>query len=275
MTAARYLIGLGNEVHKGLMFAWSERLQILIELPMFAVIVLLLGPLFGSGSKITSGQLRWSLDSGRISVLLLWFTVFAYFYMQSVKLFWRLLREIQTGTLEQVYLSPLPYWLVAAAGRVVAALIESMFVAAAMYGLVRIFVPLHYHWSVTALLPAGLLVVSAIGYSLVIGGLTLVWKRIEMLQDSLLTVLLIASVGAVPLIAVPHWLATGGRAFPMTSFLASLYGVLLGHKPAFALWGTGGLVWMLITAAAYLAVGILAFRLGEQTAKRRGTLGHY
>jgi hypothetical protein len=34
----------------------------------------------------------------------------------------------------------------------------------------------------------------------------------------------------------------------------------------------GRLVWLLVTAAGYLLAGILAFRLGEHTAKRRGSL---
>jgi hypothetical protein len=60
-------------------------------------------------------------------------------YFQAVKLFWRLLGEIQSGTLEQV---PAASWLVAAAGRVVAALIETLIVVAAIYSTVSAFVPL-------------------------------------------------------------------------------------------------------------------------------------
>jgi ABC-2 type transport system permease protein len=266
---------MGNEIRKGLLFAWSERLQILIELPMFAVFVLLLGPLLGAGHQITSGHLHWTLDSGRTSVLVLWFTPFTFFYMQVVKLFWRLLAEIQSGTLEQVYLSPLPSWLVAAGGRVVAALIESALVAAGTYGIVSAFVPLHYHWTASALLPLASGAIAAIGLSLIIGGLTLVFKRIQLLNDSVLILVMIGSAGALPLLAVPGWMAAAGRAFPLTAEIASLYGVLLGHRSVTAPWGTGGLVWLLITAAAYLAAGILAFRLGERTAKTRGTLGSY
>ena len=60
--------------------------------------------------------------------------------MQSVKLFWRLLSEIRTGTIEQVYLSPLPSWVVAAAGRMVAALIETLILMGMTYGIVSAFV---------------------------------------------------------------------------------------------------------------------------------------
>jgi ABC-2 type transport system permease protein len=47
--------------------------------------------------------------------------------------------------------------------------------------------------------------------------------------------------------------------------------VLIARRPVIALWGTGGLAWLLVTTAAYLTAGIAAFRLGEQTAKTRGT----
>jgi ABC-2 type transport system permease protein len=59
-------------------------------------------------------------------MLVVAFLPFFFFYMQSVKLLWRLLAEIQTGTIEQAYLSPLPSWLVAAAGRLVAAITETL-----------------------------------------------------------------------------------------------------------------------------------------------------
>jgi ABC-2 type transport system permease protein len=76
-----------------------------------------------------------------------------------VKLFWRLLGEIRAGTIEQVYLSPLPSWLVAAAGRVLAALIETLILIGVTYGLVSAFVTLVW-MAVTAAayLTAGLVV---------------------------------------------------------------------------------------------------------------------
>ena len=70
-------------------------------------------------------------------------------------------------------------------------------------------------------------------------------------------------------------MATGiGRVFPVISAVASLYGVMLGHRGVTGPRGTGGLVWAAVTAAAYLAAGILAFRAGERAsrpARRRGS----
>jgi ABC-2 type transport system permease protein len=271
----RFLTALGNEIRKGLLFAWAERLQIAMEVPFFTVFILLLGPLIGAGHQITAGHLSWTLNSQRISLLVVAFVPFGFFYLQAVKLFWRLLTEIQTGTIEQVYLSPLPSWLVAAAGRVVAALIETLALMGITYGLTSAFVTLHFHWTVAALLPTTFLIITGIGYSLIIGGMTLLWKRIQLLQETILGLVMIFAFATLPVIAVPGWFAGLSRVFPLTSSIASLYGVMLGHRGVTGLWGTGGLVSLIVTAAAYLAAGIIAFRVLERITKVRGTLGAY
>jgi hypothetical protein len=271
----RTLIALRNEVRKGLRFAWSERLQILIELPMFAVFILLLGPLLGQGHRVATGQAEWSLHSRTTSAMVVWFVPFIFFYMQVVKMFWRLLGEIQSGTIEQVYLSPLPPWLVAAAGRVLAAFLETLFVAAATYGLVSAFVTIDLHWTVAAVLPVAAIMVSGMGLSLMIAGATLVYKRIELAINGLLMTMMIFSASALPLIAVPAWWAAIAHAFPLTDGVGSLYRVMLANQSVTTLWGIGGLVPLLTVSGAYLLAGIGAFVLGERVAKRRGTLGRY
>jgi ABC-2 type transport system permease protein len=269
------VIAVGNEIRKGMLHAWSERLQILIELPMFAVFILLLGPTLGQGNAIATGHLRWSLQSGRTSVLVVWFVPFIFFYMQVVKTFWRLLGEIQAGTIEQVQLSPLPPWLVIAAGRVLAALVETLVVAAATYGIVSIFVPLRIAWNLAALPAAAGVVVAALGVSLIVAGATLVWKRIQLVNDTVLMLVFLLSAAAIPMVHVPGWWSDASRAFPLTAGVAGLYRVLIAHHATPATWGMGGLVWIAVTAAGYLATGIAAFGLGRRTAARRGTLARY
>ena len=271
----RFLTALGNEVGKGLRFAWSEKLQIVLELPFFIIMVLLLGPLLGAGHQIAAGRLSWTLNSQRISLLVVAFIPFFLFYMQSVKLFWRLLAEIQTGTIEQVYLSPLPSWLVAAAGRVVAALIETLLLAGVLYGVISAFVTLHFHWTFAALLPTTFLIITGIGYSLIIGGMTLLWKRIQLLQEGVLMLAMVFAFAALPVFTVPGWFAGLGRVLPLSSPVTSLYGVMLGHRGATGAWGTGGLVELIVTAAAYLVAGITVFRVLERMTRVRGTLGAY
>jgi ABC-2 type transport system permease protein len=270
-----FLIALGNEVRKGLRFAWAERLQILIELPMFGAFIVLLGPLLGQGQQVVTGEVTWSLDSGTTSIMVIWFVPFIFFYMQVVKMFWRLLGEIQAGTIEQVYLSPLPSWLIAAAGRVVAAFLETLLVAAGTYGIVSTFVPIRIDWNAAALLPAVMIMVAAVGVSLIIAGATLVWKRIQLVNDTVLLMVMLFSASAVPLIDVPGWWAQASHAFPLTDGIGSLYKALLTDQSITSPWGVGGLVPMLVGSVAYLAAGIIAFGMGERVAKRRGTLGRY
>ncbi len=268
-------IALCNEIRKGLRFAWSERLQILIELPMFAVFIILLGPLLGQGGNIASGRVDWSLNSQTTSAMIVWFVPFIFFYMQVVKMFWRLLGEIQAGTLEQVYLSPLPPWLVAAAGRVAAAFLETLFVAAASYGIVSVFVRIQLHWSAAALLPAFAIMIAAVGLSLIIAGATLVYKRIEIVNDGVLMMVMIFSASALPLIQVPNWWAVASHAFPLTDGVGSLYNVMIAHRSVTSAWGIGGLVPLFTVSTAYLLAGIGTFILGGRVAKNRGTLGRY
>ncbi len=268
-------IALRNEIRKGLRFAWSERLQILIELPMFAVFIILLGPLLGQGGNIASGRVDWSLNSQTTSAMIVWFVPFIFFYMQVVKMFWRLLGEIQAGTLEQVYLSPLPPWLVAAAGRVAAAFLETLFVAAASYGIVSAFVRIQLHWSAAALLPAFAIMIAAVGLSLIIAGATLVYKRIEIVNDGVLMMVMIFSASALPLIQVPNWWAVASHAFPLTDGVGSLYNVMIAHRSVTSAWGIGGLVPLFTVSTAYLLAGIGTFILGGRVAKNRGTLGRY
>ncbi len=102
------------------------------------------------------------------------------------------------------------------------------------------------------------------GYSLIIAGMTLLWKRIQLLQATFLLLVQIFAISALPLLSVPGWFTGIGRFFPVTSALASLYGVMLGQRGVTELWATGGLVWVIVTAIAYLAAGIGTFRVLER-----------
>lgn len=270
----RPAVAIGNEVVKGLLHGWAERWQIVFETAMFAAMMLLFAALLGQGDAIVEGRLAWQLDPERTAWLLVGFGAFTFHYLQTQKLFWRLLGEIQTGTLEQVYLSPLPSWVVAAAGRMVANVIETTFVVAALYAAVRLAVPLPITASLDAVIPLVGLVAAAVGYSLFIGGLTLRWKRIEVLNDGLHMIVLFLGGAMVPLDLLPDWMAAIGRTLPITHPIEGLRTVLVDDA-ALTRFGDGGLVWMAATAAGWLLLGAVAFHRGDRTARNNGTLNRY
>lgn len=242
---------------------------------MFIATALLLAAVVGRGEEIATGRVDWSLDEYRTTWMFLGFAAFMFYYLQTAKIFWRLLAEIQTGTLEQVRLSPLPSWVIAIAGGVLASVIEVTFVLAGVYLAVELVAGLDLHWRVEGLLPLLFLVAAAAGYSLVIGGLTLVWKRIELVNEGLYAVLFMFGGLFVPLDGMPDWAAAIARLLPLFHATQSLRNVLLDGRSATTLWGDGGLVWLIATTTGWLLAGILVFQLGEWIAKRQGSLSRY
>lgn len=275
LTVPRSAVAIGNEVLKGLRHAWAERVQILIELPLFVVSVLLFSLLLGRGDQVAAtGRLPWELDPYQTTWLFLGFAVFAFVYLQSVKTFWRLLGEIQAGTLEQTYLSPLPAWLNIAVGRVVAAVVETAFVVGALYLVMSLLVELQVIWGAGVLAPLAFAIVGGAGYSLVIAGLTLAWKRVELLQELVLMFLMFGSGAILPLANLPGWIAAVAELVFLTHSVEAVRTTLLDGQ-SIALWGTGGWVWLSATAAGWLALGVLAFTFGNRFARQRGSLTGY
>lgn len=129
--------------------------------------------------------------------------IFTFVYLQSVKTFWRLLAEIQTGTLEQNYLSPIPAWVNIAVGRLLAAVVETAIVVAVLFAVTSLAVDLQLTWRPDALIPLGFAVAGGAGYSLMIAGLTLAWKRVELLQELVLVLIMFGSGSMLPLTNCP------------------------------------------------------------------------
>jgi len=274
-TVARTFTAVGNEIVKGLRHGWGERLQIVIELPLFIAFLLLLSFTAGQAATIAAtGEVDWTLDARQTTWMLLGFAAFAYTYLHVVKMFWRLLAEIQSGTLEQTYLSPLPSWVHAVAGRIVAAIAETAVVVAALVVVTSLFSRLELHWRFQALLPLALIIVGAAGLAMVIAGLTLVYKRIPLINDLVLMLVLFFSGAMYPVAQMPGWAQAVAEPLFLTHAMAGLRTVMLDAATPPAA-GFGGWTWMLATAAAWFAAGLLAFRLSERTAKRQGSLARY
>lgn len=274
MTPARGLTAIGNETVKGLRQGWSERLQILIEMPLFITFMLLLAFTIGEGEAIVDNRLDWTLDTAGASWLIIGLSAFIYSYLHVQKMFWRLLAEIQTGTLEQAYLSPLPSWVHVVIGRVISAIAETAIVVAIVYGVTNLFVSIDLYWRVEALLPLLLLFVGAAGLAMIIAGAALVWKRVMLLNDMALFFLMFFSGALMPLSRLPDWAETIGQPIFLTHSVEALRVVMV--EGGIVAWsGTGGWAWTVGTAFGWLAVGVLAFKLFERIAKWKGSLSHF
>ncbi len=110
---------------------------------------------------------------------------------------------------------------------------------------------------------------------MILGGLTLLFKRLEVLKDLFQTAVLIFGGVLVSLERMPGWMATIARFLPLTPGVEVLRKLLLEGISLGTLASDGTLLWLVGSAAAYLALGIVIFRWCERIAKRRGTLGQY
>lgn len=275
LTPRQALTAVGNETVKGLRHGWEERLQILIEMPLFVSFVLLLGFTIGQGESIaTTGELDWSLEPRQASWLLIGMVVFIYVYLHVQKMFWRFLAEIQTGTLEQTYLSPLPSWVHIVAGRIAAAVVETAVVVGVVYAGLNLFVRTDLHWRGAALVPLTLLIIGAAGLALMIAGITLVWKRIQILNDLILMMAFFFSGAALPIALMPGWAQQVGQPIFMTHATEALRITMLeGVNLPWT--GVGGWAWTLATAFGWFAAGLTVFRACERIAQGRGSLAHF
>src|SRR5262249_15904080 len=120
-----------------------------------------------------------------------------------------------------------------------------------------------------------LLVLGSAGYSLILGGLTLLFKRLEILKELFQLVVLIFSGVFIALNHLPGWMAAIARFLPLTPGVEVLRKMLLDGAWVMSLATNGLLMWQVGNATAYLLLGIVLFCWCERLAKRRGTLGQY
>ena len=263
----RLLGGFAAEVHKGLDGLRAGWLQIVIQavaFPLFYLIVVLF---------MGRGQLR---DELLIPVLfgMLALTVIN---EQVNRAFWGYLGDIQSGVLEQTYLTPLPSAALVL-GRQVAAIVAALPIAAAVLltGIVTAAlrggsIPFH----ASMIVPLATAVLGTCGLSLVLCGLTLAFKRIEIVTQVLVAVYAIVGGTLVPLASLPGWIATASRVVIPVAPAGEAIGDILAGATLPHLSTGWGLPWLLIQPVALIAVGITLFGTLQRQAKRRGTLGRY
>jgi ABC-type polysaccharide/polyol phosphate export permease len=255
---------LGNEVMKGLIDLWRGKVALLLEMISFGLFFLV----------ITFAQGKGNFHEVAVAPLLLGFIGYMFFHMQTNRLFWGLLGEIQSGTFEQMYLSPLPSWLLLL-GLAVASVVEALITAILMYFLIQLVVPVTISLRFSALLPLFLLVVSSVGYSLIVGGLTLRFKRLEILKELLQAVVFLFGGVFVSLNHMPYWMTTVARFLPITPGIVGLQQTLLVGNSLGLLTSNGTIFWLIGDGLVYLGLGIIIFRWCERQARRLGTLGQY
>lgn len=180
---------------------------------------------------------------------------------------WELTNEAQMGTLEQMYLTPAGFaW--AQAGYLIGDLLFFSVFEVAMIVLMMLTTHRYLHFDLVSIVPVLIFTLApAYGIGFAVGGLALVYKRIQaffQIVQFVLMGLLVVPVNRMP------W----ARLLPMSEGNALLRQIMAGGR---SLWQLPGqdLILLLATGIGYLALGLAAFGWAERVARRRGLLGQY
>lgn len=176
--------------------------------------------------------------------------------------------EAQTGTLEQIFLSPFGAPRVFLA-RAIASLALRLTLIVGILLILMGITGSRLQFPIALLLPMVTLLLAGYGLAFTMGACALIFKRVQQ-------VLGVFQFALLFLIAAPteewagagRWLAYALPMLPSTGLLRDL--MARGQPLNWSL-----LVVALINGLAYFALGLSLFRWAEQAAKRRGSLGGY
>jgi len=176
--------------------------------------------------------------------------------------------EAQTGTLEQVFLSPYGAPIVFLA-RAFASLVLRLTLIVGIVLLLMGITGSRLSFPVTLVLPLVTLVMAGYGLAFTMGACALVFKRVQQVLGVFQFVLLFLLAAPVEEWSGPmEYLRYLLPMLPSTGLLRDLMARDIGLD-----WWTFGLA--LLNGGAYLAIGLFVFRWAERVAKRRGTLSGY
>jgi ABC-2 type transport system permease protein len=178
--------------------------------------------------------------------------------------------EINAGTLEQAQLGPgAPELQVVS--RFAALGVEGLLGGGVLGVAFGAGFGLHFHLTPALVVPAVLTIVAALGYGLVITGLTVRVASIGAVTHVANMAVQFFGGMLVPVALFPHGLEIFARFLPITLGIEALDASLAGKSLA-ALWAGGTLPLLVVYALASFALGMAIYSLNIRRARRQGGL---
>lgn len=195
------------------------------------------------------------------------FTVWTLTIMAFSELSWALTREAQYGTLEQLYMSPLGFGWVVTCQVLAAAVISIVWVGVQLLAMM-VTTGRYLNVDLVSVLPLALFIIIGVyGVGLMMGGLQLVFKRVEgafQIMQFVFLGLVVAPVDSIPLLRV---LPVSMGSHLMNQVM--VHGASIFDIPA---WDLGALI---LGSLGFLLAGYAVFKSCERVCLERGLLGHY
>lgn len=258
------LLTIGNEIGKSFRHDWHYQFDRLAELVMMGITFAGLTFVVGGGR----------IERQQLPAALIGYLIWLYAAKVIVTMSWNLRDESQTGTLEQIYMSPTAAeWLLLsqAVSRLLTTTILIIPLVTSLILLLDVRLPLRP----AALLILLLTILGLFGFGLLLAGATLRFKQVESFADLVQYGLIFFNGAFIPIERFPPWLADFARLLPTTQGIRLLRDILLNGQSLANLWSGGTLLWLTLHSLAFFLAGWLIFKWCETAARRRGTLGQY
>jgi ABC-2 type transport system permease protein len=251
---------LGSETAKGLRLAWRRRGMVVTGIVLTTLTYLGIN-LFIGGGHIVEELMLLTLPA------MLAVTVAE---AAAINGSGGIAEEINGGTLEQTRLSPAPAYL-QVLGRMSALAVEGLLAATVLAVVFTTWFDLDYAWHAAALLPAALTVLNALGYGLVIIGLTLRVASIGAITHVFNMAIMFFGGMLVPVTAFPDEVQAFSHLVPTSLGVQALNTTLADGRLA-ASWSDGTLPWLLVHTAVLVVIGLATYTLAMRRALREGAL---
>jgi ABC-2 type transport system permease protein len=258
------LIAALNETRKGLLIQWSYRFNLIGEILTIGFVFI--GIIFFMGNG--------KLDAASLPSSLLGFVIWFYAAIAIGNMAWGLREEMQSGTLEQMYMSPAPASLITL-GRTLATLVTSTVVVTLVAAPLMLLLKIHLPFSWNGLPIFALTMAGLYGFGFLVGGAVLIFKQVETLANMVSNMLLFLNGAFLPVDHLPRWLEVIARTLPSTQGIIVLRRVMLEGQTLAMVWHDGSLPWLILHSTLYFFGGLAVFALCERIARQRGSLGQY
>lgn len=182
-------------------------------------------------------------------------------------------REAQVGTLEQVYLSPFgpPLILIF---RQIASLFVVTIMIACIAGIGILATKAKLEWNLQQTVPLLLItMVGLYGLGLILGGMALVFKRIQNLLMIVQFALLFVTMAQVE--RTTGILRLFVSTFPLSHGTGMIRTISLGKTTLSKLISEGQVTILILSSILYLLIGLAVYRILDSSARKRGLIGHY
>jgi ABC-2 type transport system permease protein len=185
-----------------------------------------------------------------------------------------LIAESKTGTLEQMFISPIPIGFILI-GRILANLLTTSLQLLLVGSVITVAFKLPLQGRIDAI-PVGIIALLGLfGFGFMLGGIALIFKQVGTLTRVITSILIFLNGALVPIDQFPVWLLTIARILPSTVGISVMRSILLDNLTLSEVWNNGSLPLLIIHSAVYLITGWLVLQWCIRVVKRQGTVGQY